>query len=220
MSTASNTASTSAVVQGNGGSPPNELASLRSKVVEILAGTANSCLTELGYYPGLPQKLQEVERQNAQWQLENVKLFQDNQALSRALQERKNAQQEKTTHALQAQIQGLLQEKSMLIKQNQTLLAGQPVAYHNLLAEYKQVQEQHQHALQEIKTLRRNIAALGGRTPVQSPVTPASVGFHLPIYSPQCAPPRVQTSPSSTGTFSVVTQNHGVYQKQSTMLGE
>ncbi|KAG6890545.1 hypothetical protein C0992_000805 [Termitomyces sp. T32_za158] len=204
----------------NGGYHPKELPSLRSKVVEILAGTANNCLTELGYYPGMPQKLQELERQNAQWQLENVKLFQDNQALNHALQERKNSQQERTINALQAQIHALLQEKSMLLKQNQTLLTGQPAAYRNLLAEYSQAQEQYQHALQEIRTLRRNIAVLGGRTPVQSPVTPGPVVFHLPTYSPQGASPQIQRSSSSTGPFPVNSQNPAVNLKQSTIHGE
>ncbi|KAG6873767.1 hypothetical protein C0995_011586 [Termitomyces sp. Mi166 len=213
------TASTSAAVQGNGTPLSNEPPSLRSKVIEILAGTANGCLTELGYYPGMPQRLQELERQNAQWQMENVKLFQDNQVLTHALQERKGLQQqqEKTIHALQVQIQGLLQEKSMLMKDNQNLLAGHPAAYRKLLAEYKQFQEHYQRALQENKTLRLNNAVLS-RTPVQSPVTPGPLVFNPPIFGPQGAPsPQMQKPPSSAGPFPVVQQNLAVNPKQPTI---
>ncbi|KAG5342543.1 hypothetical protein C0989_000671 [Termitomyces sp. Mn162] len=210
------TASTSTVVQGNSAPPPDETSSLRSKVIEILAGTANGCLTELGYHPGMPQRLQELERQNAQWQSENVKLFQDNQALNRALQERKSSQPDKTISALQTQIQVLRQEKSILMKQNHSLLAGQPVAYRNLLMEYTQFQEYYHRALQEIRTLRHNNALLSGRTPIQSPVTPGPAVLNLPIFGTHGAPPQVQKSPSSASPFPVP-QNPHINSKQPTI---
>ena len=61
--------------------PPTSTAQTRQKIVEIIAGTANGCLSEVGYLPGMPQRFKELEDQNAQWRLENTKLFQDNASL-------------------------------------------------------------------------------------------------------------------------------------------
>lgn len=64
---------------------------LREKIVEILSNTANGCLIELGYYPGITQKLKQLEATNVTWQTENVKLYDDNRRLLetvRGLQER------------------------------------------------------------------------------------------------------------------------------------
>lgn len=66
---------------------------LRDRIVEILSATANGCLTELGYFPGMTQRLQELEATNQVWQTENVKLFEDNRNLLLTvndLQEREN----------------------------------------------------------------------------------------------------------------------------------
>ncbi|KAG6821632.1 hypothetical protein H0H93_000141 [Arthromyces matolae] len=176
-----------------------DLPTLRSRIVEILAGTANGCLSELGYFPGMPQKLAELERQNAQWQQENVKLFQDNQSLTRALQERKDSQQAKTVHILQTQIQSLLQEKAMLVARIQKLSSTQPNPYHILVGEYNKLVEQHQYALQEIKTLRENNSVLSGRTSVES-----HVAFNGSALVQQASPQAEQFPASS---FPVVPSN-------------
>ncbi len=60
---------------------------LRERVVEILSNTANGCLNELGYYPGIAQKLKELETTNKTWQVENVKLYEDNRRLLNTLRE-------------------------------------------------------------------------------------------------------------------------------------
>ncbi|CAA7259635.1 unnamed protein product [Cyclocybe aegerita] len=62
----------------------------RLKIVEILANTANGCLAELGYFPGMSQKLAELEKRNKTWQSENVQLYQDNQTLLMKLQEQEH----------------------------------------------------------------------------------------------------------------------------------
>ena len=64
---------------------------LREKIVEILSNTANGCLIELGYYPGITQKMKQLEATNVTWQTENVKLYDDNRRLLetvRGLQEK------------------------------------------------------------------------------------------------------------------------------------
>lgn len=98
---------------------------LRSRVVEILSATANGCLTELGYFPGMPQRMIEIERLNAKWQSENIKLFQDNQKLARLLQESERSkaitgsddQRTRVMHALEEQVRVLKEEKTHLLKQ-------------------------------------------------------------------------------------------------------
>lgn len=61
---------------------------MRQKIVQILSGTANACLSELGYSPGMPERLKELEHQNEQWRLENMKLYQDNASLLELIHQR------------------------------------------------------------------------------------------------------------------------------------
>ncbi|KAG6857097.1 hypothetical protein H0H87_009658 [Tephrocybe sp. NHM501043] len=116
-------------------------------------------------------KMQELEMQNAKWKQENVKLFQDNQRLTRALHERGETQQAHTIRTLQRQVQALSHDKTMLANQVQSLLSGQPAAYHQLLHEYQRFQGFYQQALQEIATLRKKNAFQTGKPPPSSPVT-------------------------------------------------
>jgi hypothetical protein len=160
---------------------------LRNRVVEILSGTANGCLTELGYYPGMPQKMQELETINAQWQQENVKLFQDNRSLARALQ----AQSERlklitgpeiprlnALHALENKVQGLAEEKANLIKRNEALMANQPqgAEYSRLHSEYTKLTAIYGAALNEISQLRHYIQIIttGQHAPLNASVQPVA----------------------------------------------
>ncbi|KAK0468423.1 uncharacterized protein EV420DRAFT_1504360 [Desarmillaria tabescens] len=70
-------------------------AEFKNKIIEILAGTANGCLAELGYYPTLHADMQKLRAQNqfltnclnerdtliSQWQQENRRLWEDNRRL-------------------------------------------------------------------------------------------------------------------------------------------
>ncbi|TFK28863.1 hypothetical protein FA15DRAFT_486592 [Coprinopsis marcescibilis] len=51
----------------------------RVKIVEILSQTANGCLAELNYDP---KEMEKLKARNAQWQSENVKLYEDNMKLN------------------------------------------------------------------------------------------------------------------------------------------
>lgn len=139
--------------------PSNEDANLRSNIVEILSGTANGCLTELGYYPGMPQNMVNLEQQNAQWQLENVKLFQDNRSLSHALQS-EQAAHANTTRKLEGQIQGLISEKIRLSKHNEALMSALDAPNQKVLSEYFKLQSFYESALIEIKQLRDYITQI------------------------------------------------------------
>lgn len=136
-------------------------ADLRSRVVEILSATANGCLTELGYFPGMPQTMLELQQVNLKWQTENVKLFQDNQKLARSLQEYERTkaiagsddQRIRVIHTLEEQVRRLTEDKANLLKQNET--------YHQIQADYNKLTALYAAAVKEIDHLRkylRNIA--------------------------------------------------------------
>ncbi|KAG5648990.1 hypothetical protein DXG03_000339 [Asterophora parasitica] len=109
----------------------------------------------------MPQKLQNLEQQNAEWQSENVKLFQDNQSLSRALQEN-DTKHKATIAALEKQVKLVSREKAHLQKQNEVLVAGQsPAAYQQLLADHQTLQGYYSTAVLELKNLRRHYEGAG-----------------------------------------------------------
>lgn len=195
---------------------PND-PTLRSKIVEVLAGTANGCLTELGYYPGMPQRMQELEQLNAKleevnakWKSENVKLFEDNRSLAHSLQ----VQSEKSTKSIRSlghQVQGLNIERARLMKVNEGLLVGQPpdARYQQLVSEYQNLQMFYQAALNEIKQLRDHIQntnagrypqqsgqVVGGQ-PIRSPITQNGQKFRPPSN------PQPQTNRIPSRNFNV-----------------
>lgn len=145
-------------------------ASLRSKVVEILSVTANGCLSELGYYPGMPRRLMEAEKRNTEWQTENVKLFQDNQKLVHALQLKTEhiahfaaPDHEKVNKIrnLEGQVRVLQVEKGELVRMNEALASGpsNDSKYNALSANYQKLMGQYRGAMAEIHSLRSQLQA-------------------------------------------------------------
>jgi hypothetical protein len=130
---------------------------LRSRVVEILAGTANGCLTELGYFPGMPQRMLELEQLNLRWQTENVKLFQDNQKLARSLQDSERSkvvagsddQRIRVIQTLEEEVRRLKEDKMNLWKQNEM--------YHRLHSDYNKLTNLYAAAIKEIDQLRMHM---------------------------------------------------------------
>lgn len=53
----------------------------REKLIAALSLTTNGCLAELGYFPGITQKLEELIQINKQLKEENLQLFGDNRNL-------------------------------------------------------------------------------------------------------------------------------------------
>jgi hypothetical protein len=58
---------------------------LRNKIVDLLSTTANGCLSELGYFPGMQDQFQQLIQTNMHLQNDNAKLFEDNRALARVV---------------------------------------------------------------------------------------------------------------------------------------
>ena len=130
--------------------------------------------------------MQELEKQNAEWQSENVKLFQDNRNLSRALHSQ--AEQSKhTIFSLEKKIQEL-NENALLTKQNEASQPGPPdIAYQQLLAEYRRLYAYYSAARIEIKQLREYIDHITGgqrshstHSPVNSTAGQSSISSPSP----------------------------------------
>jgi hypothetical protein len=140
-------------------------------VVEILAGTANGCLTELGYFPGMPQRMVELRQLNAKWQSENVKLFQDNQKLARLLQESERSkaiagsddQRIRVIQALEEQVRRLKEDRTNLLKQNES--------YHRLHSDYNKLANLYGAAVIEIDQLRMHIQKISSQQPLPRQAT-------------------------------------------------
>lgn len=157
---------------------------LRSKVINILAGTANGCLSELGYNPGVLQRIAHLEQDIAQHRTDNAKLFEDNQHLARSLRAQAEALKHlsgpeaariETIRQLQAQVARLSSERTDLLRRNEALMASAPVdlGYQRLLSDYQELSRQYQSALNNITYLQRFVYQNTnyGRS-VQSPSVP------------------------------------------------
>jgi len=153
--------------------PTSGTTDLRSRVVEILAGTVNGCLSELGYFPGMHQRMLELQQVNAKWQSENVNLFQDNQKLARSLREQNERskvitgsddQKIRAIEALEEKVRGLTEERANLVsKQNEV--------YHRLYSDYTKLSGLYGAAVNEIDQLRKHIQKI---TSNQQPLRTAS----------------------------------------------
>ncbi|KAL4247043.1 hypothetical protein ABKN59_001412 [Abortiporus biennis] len=66
---------------------PPPVPEYRSKVVEILSATANNALSELGYFPGIVQKVQMLQVEIQRLKEDNNRIFQDNREIIRWNQE-------------------------------------------------------------------------------------------------------------------------------------
>ncbi|KAF8969508.1 hypothetical protein BDZ97DRAFT_2072501 [Flammula alnicola] len=140
---------------------------MRQRIVEILAGTANGCLQELGYYPGMPARLQELELRNKTWQSENVKLYEDNKRLLEVVKtQNENLKWLKTPDGekvkritdLESENRKLRAQLDQLMKIN-TVAEGAQTAvqdqkYMQLYKEYLGLSETYNRAFHEIVQLR------------------------------------------------------------------
>ncbi|KAK2466074.1 hypothetical protein APHAL10511_001716 [Amanita phalloides] len=155
---------------------------LRAKIIGILSDTANGCLTELGYFPGLLKKLQELEQTNAHWKKENIKLFHDNQTLAQLARyhvDRSKQPNSGNVSSLEEQVKLLTSQNAELKKKNEGLLASgssqcSHVPYHQLLADYQQLTVLYRTAMAEIHHLRKVIQVNAGpRSESHSASSPA-----------------------------------------------
>ncbi|KDQ64374.1 hypothetical protein JAAARDRAFT_27995 [Jaapia argillacea MUCL 33604] len=142
---------------------------LRSKVVEILANTANGCLHELGYFPGIIQRLRKTEAINAGLTSDMKKLYEDNHKLARmvrnhqnhlALAGSPNDQQVQQIMTLTDQVSLLGKERDHLERENQSFRAAFPVDNDSrrLLTELTELQAKYRFAMDQIAMLRAELA--------------------------------------------------------------
>ncbi|KAK0487028.1 hypothetical protein EDD18DRAFT_657929 [Armillaria luteobubalina] len=124
-------------------------AEFRNKVIEIIAGTANGCLLELGYYPTLHTDMQKLKAQNQSltnalkekeaviftWQQENRKLWEDNRHLMSLNTDIKSKTAEIDT--LKAEIMGKDMTIKELTRQARGVPTREPDAFQNLHREHQ-----------------------------------------------------------------------------------
>lgn len=117
----------------------------RTKVIEILSRTANGCLQELGYRPGMVHQITELQNRENAFQEENGRLFADNRRLAHMIKDtrEKHIMAERvhlaTINTLQLQIQSLQKENQDILIRESSLAAGNP-DYARLQTDYMRLQ--------------------------------------------------------------------------------
>ncbi|KAF5364277.1 hypothetical protein D9756_000752 [Leucocoprinus leucothites] len=143
----------------------------RSQVVQILSRTANGCLQELNYRPGMIRELADQQALVAQFQTENKKLFEDNQQLAlmvknvRAKQKSLEQMHHNRVQSLEQQIAALQRDNQAILAREKQLAVGHP--------EYARLQNENIHLRNECvlfqnacMQLRQHIAELQAYAPL------------------------------------------------------
>lgn len=139
-------------------------------MVEILALSANGCLQELGYYPGIHGKLEQLEKRAVEWQGENVKLFNDNRRLFAAVNQQKQLidrlqaeDQRKATTIQHLKVANAALKKS--VEESEAALLKKDVTgsaeffnrkYESLLKEYQTLSGEHSQTVKHLAQMERN----------------------------------------------------------------
>jgi chromosome segregation ATPase len=146
---------------------------LRSQVVQVLSNTANGCLTELGYFPGILNQLQKLEQLNAQYKTDIANLHANNCRLQQSLAVHEHTakflkapESTKIQHLkeLEGKINFLSEENRILTTQHNSLVRKRQ----QLIFEYNRLQNTHQHALNEIGYLRGQCNGIPKQAPSKS----------------------------------------------------
>jgi len=165
-------------------SVPNPDARLHSSIVEILASTSNGCLAELGYHPGMTEKLYQCMQHIQTLEGENAKLYQDNCQLSSTVQllnERVNhfsanqSTQLQQFAAMQEKLRTLETERNNLARNNQDILinSNAGTSHHLLGVELTRVRAQNARLLRDINILQTKYARLV--TPQHGQISPVGL---------------------------------------------
>lgn len=165
---------------------------LRGDVVEILAGTANGCLAELGYFPGIIQRFQLVEAQSAQLHADNAKLYADNRDLAQVVvSQNERLAMFPDIERLQHEIRVLREERDAIVRRDDLILRGltPDQGYQMVCGELQRLQRQHQSAMDEIVYLRSTLARYQKARPAPPPVN-AKIrsASHSGLNNSECTP--------------------------------
>ncbi|KAH7930685.1 hypothetical protein BV22DRAFT_46867 [Leucogyrophana mollusca] len=173
---------------------------LRTALVEILSGTSNGCLAELGYFPGMTDKLQQSTQAVSRLQGDNARLYQDNCRLAstsktmerhlRFLRAGENAQLAHLAQ-LERQLETSNMEKAALIRKNHEILNNKSpeAVYQQLLAEFQQLRAVHADALNQIQYLKDKYARLKEACNANTSLPPV----HSPSGPPELRRPSTQS---------------------------
>jgi len=150
---------------------PDGTGDFRSKIVEILSSTANGCLSELGYFPGMTQQLQQTLQANARLETKNTKLYEDNRSLARIA----STQNDRLSFLgatdsvklqqfmeMKDQLQSLAIERAELQRSNEALSKGMSMdhGYQTLVSELQALRVRHENLQRDHAFLRNNYTQL------------------------------------------------------------
>ncbi|KAG9218852.1 hypothetical protein CCMSSC00406_0001034 [Pleurotus cornucopiae] len=146
---------------------------LRPQVTEILSKTANGCLQELGYFPGLLQQYKAAEARAREWQGENIKLFADNRKLSIALKDtqallKPEAKQamlalQEQLHCAQLELQRAHSEVGALMNERtvlQSRIAAMETDRQAFMLQYENLRRSYANAFDELQIMRGRARAM------------------------------------------------------------
>ncbi len=146
---------------------------MRPQVTEILSKTANGCLQELGYFPGLLQQFKAAEARAREWQGENIKLFADNRKLSIALKdtqallkpEAKQAMQalQQQLHCAQIDLQRAQSEVGALMNERtvlQSRIATLETDRHTFMLQYENLRRSYANVFDELQIIHGRARAM------------------------------------------------------------
>ena len=174
---------------------------LRSKIVELLSATANGCLSELGYFPGMPFQFQQLLETNTLLQNDNKKLFHDNRDLARvvAVQNDRLAFAAGADNAklkqfmeMKEKIESLTMERAKLTQTNEVLKASTgDQRYEKLFADAQKLQFRNNVLERDYARLRDSYSILYNAATVRGVLPPGlqkerrtnSKGFFVSCYS-------------------------------------
>ncbi|KAF9452416.1 hypothetical protein P691DRAFT_616385, partial [Macrolepiota fuliginosa MF-IS2] len=142
----------------------------RTRVIEILSRTANGCLQELNYRPGMPQQLAELQNRVNNFQDENKKLYEDNHRLTQSF---KSAQEKFVAkeRLYTGTIQSLEQRVVALQRQNQGILARES-SLANGCPDYAHLHAEYIRLIEYCSQLKHQISALQNIMAMENPLFP------------------------------------------------
>lgn len=156
----------------------------------ILSNTANGCLSELGYYPGMPQELKQLQQANAALQQNNTTLFEDNTALVRVVTTQNDSLAQisgtdqvnvKQFHEMQAQIASLTAERDEYKRRSEMSrrIAPLPPDHHQLVAEINRLRAHCESLNKEYARVSSNFLILFKQAAASGVLMDPSPGGHL-----------------------------------------
>ncbi|CAK5275347.1 unnamed protein product [Mycena citricolor] len=183
-------------------------AQTREKVVEILANTANGCLDELGLFPGIKQRYDELLKAHEQANRANDALWRDNDKLVQSCSHLRNkcTQYQRDNVKLYEDNRTLVQERSHICGENeqlkkQNMVYARSTTHYEVMGAYAALQRDMQAAVNEnellkhaVKDLQNSLHRSGANPAIIQSAVPVDVHSHGPPHVPASGMPELRIS--------------------------